>query len=332
MNARDGDYAVEEIAHAWFVKMRGEEAKAIRPEFEAWLAAAPAHRDAYEQISRAMAASAILKTSPRFGSETARQKRAGSARRWLPWGAAATGALLVATVVGMGTMFPAGPTLAPSAYASEPLITQRGEIRTFRLPDGSTATLDTESRLELRYSAGERRVRLSRGRVRLMITRADRPFIVEAGAGTAQTEAAVIDLMVDEAQTDVALVAGETAELRISAPSPDAGKPQTLGAGEQMSFRTDGRSTEALRAPIARAQSDWPSGWAEYGRISVGSLVDEANRYAIDPIIIDDRTVSELSVSGRFNLKNTDAFARRVADLFGLAIREQPDGLHLGSR
>ena len=329
MNARDGDYAVEEIAHAWFVKMRGEEAKAIRPEFEAWLAAAPAHREAYEQISRAVTASAILKTSSRFGSEAARQKRAW---RWLPWGAAATGALLLAIAVGIGTMLPAGPNFAPSAYASEPLTTQRGEIRTFRLPDGSTATLDTESRLELRYSAGERRVRLSKGRVRLTIAKGDRPFIVEAGAGTAQTNAAVIDLTVDGPQTQVALVAGEAAKLHIGAPSSGAGKPQMLGAGEQMAFRTDGRSTEASRLPLTRAQNDWPSGWAEYGRISLGSLVDEANRYAVDPIIIDDRTVSELSVSGRFNLKNTDAFARRVADLFGLAVREQPDGIHLGSR
>lgn len=330
MNGRHGDYAVEEIARAWFVKMRGEDAQAIHPEFEAWLAATPAHRKAYEQISRAMTASAILKTSPRLGSEKARQERTGPARRWIPWGGAAAGALLAASLFAVVTTSPPGPgAFAPSAYASEPLTTQRGEIRTFKLPDGSTAILDTESRLELRYSAGERRVRLAKGRARLTVIRDNRPFIAEAGPAAAQIKAAVVDLKVEEARTEVALLAGETAELRIHAPGQAAGDPQRVAAGEQISFRSDGGSTEPSRSLIGPARSDWPSGWAEYGRVPLGLLVGEANRYAINPIIIDDRAIAELAVSGRFNLKNTDAFARRIADLFGLAINEQPDGLHL---
>ena len=54
MSEADGDYEVGEIARAWLVKMRGDDASSLRAEFEAWLTAAPAHRAAYDRIARAM--------------------------------------------------------------------------------------------------------------------------------------------------------------------------------------------------------------------------------------------------------------------------------------
>lgn len=330
MNAQEGDYAVEEIARAWFVKMRSEDAPALRAEFEEWLAAKPGHRAAYEQISRAMTASAVLKSSTRFGSEEARRRRAGTSAWRMPWGAAATGVLFLAAIFGVVSMSRPGPgSFAPSAYASEPLTTQRGEIRTFKLPDGSTATLDTESRLDLLYSAGERRVRLAKGRVRLKIASEKRPFIAEASAGTAQTDEAVMDLSVDEARTEFTHLSGQSATLRIHAPGVGAGRLRKVNAGVQVSISSKRGSAQLRQVSIKPERSDWPSGWAEYSRISLGSLVAEANRYANDPVIIDDPAVAELAVSGRFNLKNTGAFARRISQLFGLALDEQPDGIHL---
>lgn len=332
MSARGSDYTVEEVARAWFVKMRGDEAEKLRGEFDAWLAAAPEHREAYERISRSMTESAILKTSSRFGSEAARRRRSGTPGRRMPWGAITAGALIVIAAVGVLSISPPGDSrFASSAQASEPLTTRRGEIRTFELPDGSTATLDTESRLELLYSAGERRVRLQKGRVRLTVAREGRPFIAEtvADADVVQTDDAVFDLRLESGHGELTLLAGEAALVSSRTAGLAASGTRPIEAGEQVPLTATGGTVGPAKISLPPARSDWPTGWAEYDRISLGALVAEANRYATLPIIVDDPAIADLAVSGRFHLRDSDAFARRVADLFALTIDEQSDGRHL---
>src|SRR3546814_19432062 len=81
-----------------------------------------------------------------------------------------------------------------SALAAEPLLTQRGEIRSFRLSDGTNATLDTDSRVEVSMTATERSLHLSQGRARFEVASDARPFRVRAGAGEVQASQGVLDV------------------------------------------------------------------------------------------------------------------------------------------
>ena len=47
-----GNYPVDEVAQAWLIKMRGEDAGALRGEFEAWLLASADHGEAYRRAER----------------------------------------------------------------------------------------------------------------------------------------------------------------------------------------------------------------------------------------------------------------------------------------
>ena len=87
--AGDDDYPVDEVARAWLVKMRGEDAEVLRGEFDAWLQASAEHREAYRHAEKRMAALAILKTSQRHGTTHAEARR-GPMRGWFTWGAVAT--------------------------------------------------------------------------------------------------------------------------------------------------------------------------------------------------------------------------------------------------
>src|SRR3546814_17909046 len=77
----DGKYPVDEVASAWLIKMRGEDARNLRAEFDAWLSASPDHRDAYQRAERRMSALAVLKPSQRHGPRPsdARRGQIGSA-------------------------------------------------------------------------------------------------------------------------------------------------------------------------------------------------------------------------------------------------------------
>lgn len=322
-----GDYPVDEVARAWLIKMRGEDAGSLRGEFEAWLLVSADHAEAYRRAERRMSALAVLKTSQRHGTSHADARR-GRVRGWLPWGAAATAlALLIVAIGAGGASLPGQPGSGSVARAAEPLVTQRGEIRTFRLADGSSATLDTDSRLDVALANGARSVRLVKGRVRLAVARQDVPLHIEAGQGRARANDAEIDLSIDEAGTVTAALRRGRAELRMGAKAEPA---TMLSRGETLSYQGDG--IRLAIAGEAQIPESWPDGWAEYRSIRLDRLVAEANRYAVLPIIIDDPATAALEVSGRFHISQTERFAGRIASLFGLSVVPEADALHLRRR
>lgn len=324
----DGDYSVDEVARAWLIKMRSEDAAALRREFEAWLLASADHGETYRRAERRMSALAVLKTSQRHGTRHAEERR-GRIRGWLPWGAAATAiALLIIAIGAGGASLPGQPGTASIARAAEPLVTQRGEIRTFRLADGSSATLDTDSRLDVAFGDGARSVRLIKGRVRLSIARQDVPLHIDAGRGATTANDAEIDLSLDEAGTVIAALRRGKAELRADA---NVGPATPLSRGAALTYRRDGR-LQLAGAPASDIPASWPEGWAEYRSIRLDRLVTEANRYAVLPIVIDDSAIAALDVSGRFHISQSERFAERVASLFGLSVERTADAIYLRRR
>ena len=320
-----GDYPVDEVAQAWLIKMRGEDAGALRGEFEGWLLASADHGEAYRRAEHRMAALAVLKGSLRYGSSHAEARR-GRVSGWLPWGAAATAIALLIVVIGAGgASLPGQPGSASIARAAEPLITQRGEIRTFRLADGSSATLDTDSRLDVAFGNGNRSVRLVRGRVRLAVAKQPIPLHIDAGRGAAIANDAEIDLSLDEAGTVSAALRRGGADVRAEART---GPATALSPGKTLTYRRDGKLQ--LGTPQeSDIPANWPEGWAEYRSIRLDQLVAEANRYAVIPIVIDDAASASLEISGRFHLSESDAFAERIAILFGLRVERAAEAIHL---
>ena len=323
-----GDYPVDDVAQAWLIKMRGEDAGALRGEFEAWLLASADHGEAYRRAEHRMAALAVLKTSQRYGTSHAEARR-GWVSGWLPWGAAATAiALLIVAIGAGGASLPGQPGSASTALAAEPLMTQRGEIRTFQLADGSSATLDTDSRLDVAFGDGNRGVRLVKGRVRLSISKQAIPLHIDAGRGAAIANDAEIDLSLDEAGTVSAVLRRGEADVRTDAKT---GPATALSQGKPLTYQRDGKLLLG-RAQASDIPANWPEGWAEYRSIRLDRLVAEANRYAVIPIVIDDAASAALEVSGRFHLSETDAFAERIATLFGLRVERTARAIHLRRR
>lgn len=324
----EGNYPVDAVAAAWLTKMRGEEAGPLRAELNAWLQASPDHREAYDRLRRQMEAATILKTSARHGTAHS-AKRRSNLPGWISWGAAAAAVALLIVAVGVGGAsvpgIPSGGTAM--AIAAEPLVTRRGEIRTFRLADGSRAILDTDSRLEVALGNNQRQVRLTKGRVRLSVARSDRPFRIEAGQRALTVRDGDIDVGVDTSGAVTLTLRRGEAKLRSGGRDPGT----TLPPGKSLVYRGDS-GTSAVAAPADAMPRDWPEGWADYRSIRLDRLVAQANRYAEFPIVIDDAATAALDVSGRFHISQTDAFADRIAQLFDLVIERKSDVIHLRSR
>lgn len=338
-----GNMSIREQARAWLVRLDRAEDPDISPEtkaetkaeFEAWLAASPEHRGEFEWIEKIYAGSERLKDSDKFGAIPQDHVRRPRSRQWLMWGTAAAAAAAV-LVIAFGAGGYPGPFPSPSmsAQAAVPLITQRGEIRDFQLADGSTATLDTDSRVDVLMTDTERSLQLSQGRARFMVAPDSRPFRVRVGAGEVTASKGVIDVAYDEDRNvTVRIVSGDGAVGPASSKPNDVGSAQSPREGEMFAYHASDRRAVPVQPEVAASlRQDWPSGWVEYRSIRLDKLIAEANRYAEKPIIVDDPATAALTASGRFRISQTDVFLERLAEVLNLSISHRSDGIHLRKR
>lgn len=336
----DNKPTLKDEARSLFVRLRfadQDERPALEAERDQWIAKSQAHREAFADASELFEEATVSKASDVYGevlagqrlvSERLAEQEEAASRPWLRY--AAVAAVVATALFLISTRSPVlEPDSAdPIAIAKyEPLSTSKGEIREFRLADGSVAILDTDTRLEVSMTNAARRLRLAQGRARFNVANDPRPFTVEAGSGEIVASVASFDVgYQDSNSVDVRLISGN-ATLRPSAqfanykyPSQNLviGKPLTVGA----------KDFQVANAP-ASENGQWPGGWIESKSIRLDTLVALANKYTEKPIKIESAGLNSLEVSGRFKISDTKGFVSRICDLFDLTARDEISGIYL---
>lgn len=176
--------------------------------------------------------------------------------------------------------------------------TATGEIRHLTLSDGTHLDLNSDSAIDLRFSATERRIRLIRGEI-LLTSGHDpsRPLIVETAAGDIQalgTRFAVRELD-DGSRVDL-----YEGRLQVR---PVQGVPVLMNAGDSLWFSATQAS--AVTALDANASS-WTQNRLIAERQPLGRFVAELSRYR-PGVLRCDESVSGLLLTGVFPLNDTDA-------------------------
>lgn len=322
----DPKTVIEDEAIAWFIKMRGDVDHALKADFDAWHSASSEHQRAYLWAEAHFGASAVVKESSKL--ETAWRHRP----HYLLMAAAAAAAVLV-LAFGMqaSRTISIDNTSIASDGTAKPLATAAREIRTWRLSDGSSVTLDADSRVEVAMTSEERRLRLRQGKARFSVVRERRPFIVEAAAGAVTADQAVFDMAFDQSdRVTVNLISGRASMRGLIQPAVYTVPDRPLQPGRPVFYPVDAFAPQADGG--AANTRDWPDGWVEYRSIALRDLVAQANRYSDRPIVIDDPAVGDMLASGRFKLTDTDAFVSRIAEALDLSVKRRSDGIHLGRR
>lgn len=185
--------------------------------------------------------------------------------------------------------------------------THVGERRTITLADGTTVTLNTDSAINVRFSATHRRVRLIDGEM-LVSTGKDadhnvggnntsRPFIVETAQGELQplgTRFAV------HQQAETSRV--EVFEGAVIIRPRDVRVTRTLRAGEQARFT---RNAIDGSIPINDANPAWVDGILISSGMRLSDFLTELSRYRPGRLNCDP-AIANLRVSGSYPLANTD--------------------------
>lgn len=258
-------------------------------------------------------------------------RRRSGRRRWIR--AIVAAAATIALVAGLRPDFLFQPFQSfVSPARAETFETGRGDIRRFTLADGSRVTLDTDSRVEVTIDRRRRHALLRKGRARFDVVADARSFTIAAGNGNVTASEGQIDVgMGLDRQVELRLRSGSARVSAHERASQTGRSDMPLTIDRPVLYAQGDFAPQFVAVPVADTR-DWPSGWIEYRKVSLGELVRQANRYAKSPIVLDDALLADLSASGRFKLTETSRFADRIAELFALRVSRQSDGIHLSSR
>ncbi|WP_129780735.1 FecR family protein [Peristeroidobacter soli] len=202
-----------------------------------------------------------------------------------------------------------------------------GVQQAVHLADGSQVTLNTDSRIRVRLTDGERRIDLERGEAYFEVARdASRPFVVYAGARN--VVAVGTRFSVRRVKDDVRVVVTEgrvavTEKKQFDAPAVASAPRVLLSAGNIAQAGDAGVLITATSLPEAEQALSWRGGYIVLKDALLADAVADFNRYNERPLVIADRSVGEFRIGGNLRLNNVDAFVRVLEQSYPIrAVRE----------
>jgi transmembrane sensor len=350
-----------DAAAMWHERLhRDKVSEETRRDFDAWLAASPAHRHAYQSVEGAWASLRHASEAPSILAlrhETALRltRKTSGHTRPLRWAVAA--AILIGLGVGTLAVYPTDRPLMSDILATIRNAdhlhyqTATGERLAVSLPDGSQVTLDTQSELKLNFSPAQRRVQLTRGQAFFEVAKdPKRPFVVATRNRQFLAVGTAFDVRLDGDQVRITMVEGtvrvestddqmQLLQLNDShngkagrAGSPNrqdriasSGAPPiaTITAGEQL-ISDAGREDHVLAADPDRDTS-WRRGQVIFENTRLADAVAEINRYSETKIELGDASLADLRLSGAFATGRTGVFIEAVTSYFPVKIGEGDD-------
>jgi len=216
----------------------------------------------------------------------------------------------------------AASTVAWFAFTAPTYSTAVGEQFSARLEDGSRVQLNTDTKLRVRFSAGERRVELQRGQAFFEVAHdSGRPFIVAAGPAQVRAIGTRFDVRRDQDAVRVTLAEGRVA-VRDDKVSAGA---WTLSPGQSLALdpRATGATPTSVDVPAATA---WTTGRVSFRDVTLADAVAEINRYSRGKIVLGPGAPAERKINGVFATGDTDEFVAAVSALYGLKSVRRLDG------
>ncbi len=287
--------------------------------FDAWLAADPENRAAWQAIESSWdafgqgASELELMAAKRAARDALSSWRLHHPRTVLrPWKIAVAATFVIGAVFGGVLFWQQIPTDYKTAF---------NERRTVVLADGSQIMLDSGTELRVRDGARVRDLELVRGQARFKIVHdLAKPLTVRAG------QEKIIDIGTDfnidrPGQTVVVtLIEGSVAV----ADGKANAAPLEMHAGEQLSVSPSHRPV-VTHVDVARAIA-WQSGELMFDNEPLSSVVQCINRYSAKPVVIADAKAGAVRVSGVFRAGDTQSFLRMVTSYLPLSAATGENG------
>ncbi len=273
--------------------------------FRAWLAGSPQHRVAFEAERRLWADLGALDAA-----ETVVPFPAGRIPRRRLWRSVAVG--LVAACLALVAVFAEDTRVSWLADAA----TAQGEQRAVKLPDGSTAYLNTDTALAVDFSGSVRSVELLRGEALFEVAKNPaRPFRVLSRGGTSEALGTAFIVRAGDNGTHITVTEGV-----VGVTSGRDGNLVTVSAGQSVDYR-DGEAPTPPHAADLAAATAWRKGEIRIDGQPLDVAIAELDRYRPGRIVLlGDRRYRD--VGGVFAIDDINSAAEGLAATHGLTVLE----------
>jgi len=194
------------------------------------------------------------------------------------------------------------------------------------LSDGSTATLNTDTQIEVEFTEQQRLIRLLKGEAHFSVSKdPTRPLVVNVSGrsveaiGTAfcvrKTTDTEIEVSVDEGRVAVYQRLGSVARLK---PEIKPILTASLKAGEVLTI-VDGEPQLALYGQDEMFDRlAWREGMIVINDETLDYVIQEFKRYSEQKVLLADRSMGEIRVAGYFRLGDVDALLVALENNFNI--------------
>lgn len=328
-----GQQGPVEQASTWCLRLsEGSLTTAGQAHFDTWLESDDSHRQAFDDAIRAWKAVERAGATPELvNMRTAALAtfRRGQRARWSsplalrPWRVAGV-VIAAALVVGIGALWLLG---LPRAYQ-----TAVGERRVVVLSDGSKVSLDAATKVEVRYLADRRELRLDYGRAKFTVAKnPKRPFTVAAADKIVLATGTEFSVELVRGQVQVILYQGHVAVLerdggtapptRVALAGAATPADKDLVPGRELIVPVAMDVAQVVPVDTVRSLS-WEGGHLIFVDEPLSSAVERVNRYSEDKLSVGDSAAGRVLISGVFAAGDTSAFLEGVTGVFPIRVRD----------
>ncbi|MDH1632425.1 FecR domain-containing protein [Pseudomonas mosselii] len=281
----------------WYVRLHDSNVDAAtRASWQAWRAADPRHAAAWARLEELQGRLGNAPSGAAQTLEIARRDRRHAVKA-------------LALLLGAGVVGWQGYRISPW---STDYSTRTGERRRVTLADGTRLDLNTNSRVDIRFDAGQRLIHLRQGEILVETAKDPRPLSVRTVEGVILALGTRFSVRQDAGMSHVAVVA-HAVEVRPGQTS----QVVRIDAGYGLSFGAD--SIGPLR-PLAAGAQAWAQGMLVSVDWCLGDVVRELARYR-PGYLGCALEVAGLRLSGAFNLDDTDVALASLEDALPVRAR-----------
>ncbi|HEY4276211.1 MAG TPA: FecR domain-containing protein [Rhizomicrobium sp.] len=302
------DMEARASAAAWLARMRSDQ-RDVEDEiaFRQWLAADPAHAEAFEVMNQVWEVSGPPRRDLR-GQPPKTDK--GISRR-----AMFGGGVLLAGI---------GGTLALTEVAQANVYrTEIGEQKHVLLRDGTELFLDTDTEVVVDLDKKKRRADLNYGRANFRVA-ADksRPFTLDVAGNIVVGAHYTFDARRDGEKVSVVLIEG-----RASVESAGRAAPRVMGGGDRLV--SSAPHAAKFDKPNLLPLLAWHTGQAIFQNDTLIQAAYEMNRYSMLKLEVSDTRIENLKVSGIYRVGDNTMFALALQKLLPVSVRQFSDRIEI---
>jgi len=304
-DAQCSDAEIDEAA-VWIARLRAPD-RTLKVErgFRRWLDEKSSHAAAFDTATTAWELSAGF--TGRSAAQVSWGKGAGS--RIGLWRSIAVTSVSTTFLMVVGLLY----------IHNCGVTTNVGEQRVMTLEDGSRISLNTASRMTVRYTPHERRVELKAGEALFEIAKLpDRPFIVAVGSREIKALGTAFLVRDDDQSISVTLVEGKVAV---------SGADVVLVPGQRLTLASAAQP-QIDRPPIEKVMA-WRRGQVELEETPLKLALVEMNRYSNLKVVLERPDAESVPINGVFRAGDSMGFASAVARFYGLKVERRRSELVL---